>query len=162
MLPALATLTVLIYAVFDFTNDHINVDQIVSSGWLSSSFFLTAIAINYLTRKLKESEVIAEVESKAATRLETLNSLIIERMQTGVMICTNDGTIVSSNSSAKQLLELDAGDRRERHYCLSDIDKRLESIAADCRKLNLADSKNSAVRSTNSCLLYTSDAADES
>lgn len=107
LLPALATITVLLFSSIDYLNGSATTSQLVASGWLSLAFFLVNISINYLTTRLRSSEQHAATEAALAKKLSHLNSLIIERMQTGVVIVNSNSTVLSCNSSARQLLELD-------------------------------------------------------
>jgi two-component system sensor histidine kinase PilS (NtrC family) len=106
LLPAIATISVLSITVLDVVQNNAETADIVASGWLSIAFFVIGISINYLTRRLQRSEKIAASEAALAKRLEQLNSVIIERMQTGIIVINHHSEVITFNSAARQLLNV--------------------------------------------------------
>lgn len=107
LVPALATITLLLNVSLDVANGHSSQSALVASGWLGIAFFVTNIGVQYLARQLRSSEQLAEREAAQSKKLENLNSIIIERMQTGVAVLDQNANILSCNIAGRRLLNLD-------------------------------------------------------
>ncbi|GAA5317382.1 MAG: hypothetical protein AseanaTS_25870 [Candidatus Pelagadaptatus aseana] len=66
--------------------------------------FATALSFNYLNQRLRQSAAETEVQTKHARHLEKIAQLIVERMQTGVVVCGPEGNIEVINQSAQKFL----------------------------------------------------------
>ena len=110
-IPALASLCVLTDGYINFLSGYYSTAEFATKGWLGSSFFITCFILQFLVQRLSQTQTIIRKETAYAKNLEYLNSLIIERMQTGVMIIDLSDNILSANSSAIKLL----GDERLSH-----------------------------------------------
>ncbi len=104
LVPSFATITLLLNVSLDIANGNSAQSDLVASGWLGITFFVTSITVQYLTGQLRASELVAQRESAIAQKLGQLNSLVIERMQTGIAIINDDNNIVLFNRSAQKLL----------------------------------------------------------
>lgn len=110
--PAFATLTLFAVVAVRLLDGVANDNEIVASGWLGLSFFVASMAINYLARRMQQSEQRAIVEASSARKLEELNQVIIARMQTGVMIVDRSGEIIASNNAAQRVFAQSHGGKR--------------------------------------------------
>lgn len=104
LVPAFATITLLVNVTIALMQHRVGQSDIVASGWLGITFFVTSITVRYLTERLQASELLAQRESALAKKLEQLNSLIIERMQTGIAVINQNSEIVLCNDSGRKLL----------------------------------------------------------
>lgn len=104
LVPSFATITLLVNMSIGLLQQRVGTSDIVASGWLGITFFVTSITVRYLTARLQASEFIAERESANAKKLEQLNSLVIERMQTGIAVLNHQTEIVLCNNSGRKLL----------------------------------------------------------
>ncbi len=104
LVPAFATITLLANVSVGLLQNLVTQSDIVASGWLGLTFFVTSITVRYLTERLQESELMAQRESALAKKLEQLNSLAIERMQTGIAVINRSSEIVLCNNSGRTLL----------------------------------------------------------
>ncbi len=104
-IAAIATLAVLSEAVYSelFSTGSTHYS---SAGILGATFFATAVLTQILSRKIIESQALAEARAADIANLAMLNSHIISRMQTGVLVVDNVGNIQLSNHAARQLLAL--------------------------------------------------------
>lgn len=109
-IAALATIALLFQAVYaDMFTPFAS--QYSSAGILGATFFATAILTHILSRKIVESQQLAEQRAADIENLAMLNSHIISRMQTGVLVINNAGQIQLSNFAARQLLGLGENSR---------------------------------------------------
>jgi two-component system sensor histidine kinase PilS (NtrC family) len=78
--------------------------QYVQAGALGTLCFAAALFVQGVTRRLQASESLAEQRALDVANLEALNSLILERMQTGILVLNPQQRVLLANHSAKQLL----------------------------------------------------------
>ncbi|WP_394203198.1 sensor histidine kinase [Marinagarivorans algicola] len=105
-LAALATVIVIgdsVYAAI--VNKAVDKD-IFSSGVLGAVLFLTALTFQFLTEKIRTSDLAAATHSAHAEHLQKLAQAIITRMRTGIIVIDNTGKIELINDSALQLMDL--------------------------------------------------------
>ena len=105
-IAALATLAVLVEAAYTEVFNAGVVDY-SDAGILGATFFATAILTQVLSKKIKESEQLADERAADIINLAMLNDHIISQMQTGVLVVNAEGKIQLSNASARQLLAID-------------------------------------------------------
>ncbi len=68
------------------------------------AFFITSIAGQLISSRLKTSEALAEQRALDIQSLAKLNEQIVQRMQSGIIAVDEDGTIRLMNNSAKLML----------------------------------------------------------
>lgn len=73
-------------------------------GLLGIAFFGIALAARQLTRRLQTSEALARLRAAEVSELELLNTHIIQRMRTGILVIDEKGVIRLANSAAQQML----------------------------------------------------------
>lgn len=74
------------------------------AGLLGILIFISAFLATYTTKRLKESEKIAEQASHELETIVQMNEHIIKSMRTGIMVIKNDGLILMANNAALELL----------------------------------------------------------
>jgi len=79
--------------------------QTVSEGYpqvgvLGIGLFITATLGNTLATRLRSTAALAEKRGLDLANLASVNELIIERMQSGVVVCDNDGRVREMNNAA--------------------------------------------------------------
>ncbi|MES2661832.1 MAG: ATP-binding protein [Pseudomonadota bacterium] len=103
-LAAMATLAIffqhLLITLQTGTGDFLN----LSIGLLGMTFFGTSLLSQYVSRLQQSSESQAQKQAAQLQRLESLNELIIQRMQTGILLIDTRGRVILSNRSAHQML----------------------------------------------------------
>lgn len=99
--------------------------NIFTAGVLGALIFSCALAFNYLSTKLRISALEAAHQAAHAAHLERLAQLIIERMQTGIVVANPDGEVELINRSAENLLNWPSSDQHPR---LTDIDELEEHV----------------------------------
>ena len=106
ILPAFATIALLVSVAINIVDGHADRNDLVGSGWLGIAFFVASTTVRLLTIQIQRSEHLAEREAAQAKKLEHLNSLIIDRMQTGIVVVDTHGTLLLHNEAAARLLAL--------------------------------------------------------
>ncbi len=99
--------------------------SIFTAGMLGALIFACALAFNYLSTKLRMSAIEAAHQAAHAAHLERLAQLIIERMQTGIVVANQAGEVELINRSAENLLNWPSGDQVPR---LTDIEELEEHV----------------------------------
>jgi len=70
-----------------------------------ASFFATAILAHELSRRVRTSERIATERGVDLANLQRLNTLVIDRMNTGVVVVDDGGQVCLINQAAERLLD---------------------------------------------------------
>jgi two-component system, NtrC family, sensor histidine kinase PilS len=78
--------------------------HLTESAMLGFAFFVTAVIIQQIARRLAESEALAETRHKAIVQLEELNWQIVQRMRTGIVVFDRGQRIVLANKAAENLM----------------------------------------------------------
>ena len=77
---------------------------VVRSGIFGILLFATAVIFIFLTKRLTMVQALAKSEAQAATRLQHLNDLVINKMLTGIVVFDADFRIEQLNDRASLLL----------------------------------------------------------
>lgn len=80
--------------------------DLFAAGILGIVLFATAISFQFLTNKIRISDLAAATQSAYAEHLQKLAQAIITRMRTGVIVMDEQGRIELINESALQLMDL--------------------------------------------------------
>ncbi|MFN3581737.1 MAG: histidine kinase dimerization/phospho-acceptor domain-containing protein, partial [Pseudomonas sp.] len=104
LLSSLASL-VIIYLTFYLSLSHPTVSQsYLQVGVLGCIFFAVAMFVQRLSRRLRQSESLAQQQAASLASLEKLNQLIIHRMRTGIMVLGERQKVLLANEAAAQML----------------------------------------------------------
>lgn len=103
-LAALSSLLVLTQAVYAMQTSEADNRHLFSAGTLGVILFTCSLLFNYLSNKLRLSAAEAAAQTEHAAHLQRLAQLIVERMQTGILVASPNGAIDLINQSATQLL----------------------------------------------------------
>lgn len=103
-LAALSSLLVLTQALYTIQTSGADNRHLFSAGTLGMILFTCSLLFNYLSNKLRLSAAEAAAQSEHAAHLQRLAQLIVERMQTGILVAGPNGAIDLVNQSATQLL----------------------------------------------------------
>ena len=112
------------------TAERAEMSQFVQAGMVGMAYFTAALAIRYLSQRISTTQHLAERRREDIERLSQINQLIVQRMQTGVVVMSCDGEIRLLNNAAAELLDysdavISAGSRAP---------SELVSMAADQEK----------------------------
>jgi two-component system sensor histidine kinase PilS (NtrC family) len=78
--------------------------QYLQTGTLGALCFAAALFLQGLTRRLQQSESLAEQRATAVANLEALNSSILQRMRTGILLLDQQHRVLMANPGAHSLL----------------------------------------------------------
>lgn len=109
-IAAIATIAILAEAIYSQLFDP-GQTQYSNAGILGATFFATAVLTHVLSRKIAESQQLADERAADIVNLAMINENIISRMQTGVLVVDKEGKIQLINQSARQLLGLETADK---------------------------------------------------
>jgi len=76
----------------------------IQAGILGLSYFTTAIVVNFLARRIRESEALARKRGVDLANMAELTEHIIQRMQTGILVIDQDNHVRLMNEAAWQML----------------------------------------------------------
>ena len=100
-ISALAIISEQIYSQLIYTN---YAPAFTQAGLLGILIFISALLATYTTKRLKESEKIAEQASHELETIVQMNEHIIKNMLTGIIVIKNNGAILMANNAALELL----------------------------------------------------------
>ncbi len=78
--------------------------QFVQAGALGALCFASALFIQRLTKRLHQSETLAQQRAVDVANLETLNSLILQRIRTGILVIDRQYRVLLANQGALNML----------------------------------------------------------
>ncbi|SDM07140.1 sensor histidine kinase [Pseudomonas indica] len=78
--------------------------QYLQAGALGALCFAAALFVQSITRRLQVTETLAEQRATDVANLEALNSLILQRMRTGILVLDNQHRVILANQGALNLL----------------------------------------------------------
>jgi two-component system, NtrC family, sensor histidine kinase PilS len=104
LLAALASL-VAIYLTFYLTLSYPGISQgYLQVGVLGCIYFAVAMFVQRLSRRLRQSETLAQQQAASLASLEKVNQLIIHRMRTGIIVVGTRHKVLQANEAAAQML----------------------------------------------------------
>ena len=100
-ISALAIITEQIYSQIIYPD---YAPAFTQAGLLGILIFISAFLATYTTKRLKESEKLAEQASHELETIVQMNEHIIKNMRTGIIVIKNNGRILMANNAALELL----------------------------------------------------------
>jgi two-component system, NtrC family, sensor histidine kinase PilS len=125
-LAAFATLLILAETLYSSSSTGPDSRNLFTAGVLGALIFGCALVFNYLSTKLRLSALEAANQAAHAAHLEQLAQLIIERMQTGIVVASERGQVELINRSAQSLLNWPKSTSHEPR--LADIEELEEHV----------------------------------
>ncbi len=108
-LIAAVAATGLIYLTFYLSLDYPTASsQFVQAGALGTLCFAAALLVQGLTHRLQASETLARQRAEDVANLEALNTLILQRMRTGILVLDPQQRVLLANQGVLQMLEQDS------------------------------------------------------
>lgn len=104
-IAALASIVILLEQIYSSFFSP-SVSSYPAAGLLGITYFATALIFLFLTRRVRESEELAQLRGIDLANMAQLTEHIIQRMQTGVVVIDPKGNIRLLNESAAQMLDL--------------------------------------------------------
>jgi len=108
LLASLACSIIVYWEIFNsFTSS--STEQYARAAFIGLSCFATALLMQYIVSRAKKSQQIADERQSQVTDLTLINNSIVERIRTGIVVCSKDGEIRTINKAARTLLNLKKG-----------------------------------------------------
>jgi two-component system sensor histidine kinase PilS (NtrC family) len=89
-MAAIASFIPVSVSLSEFIFNTVDESGVVRSGIFGILLFATAVIFIFLTKRLTTVQELAKSESQAATRLQHLNDLVINKMLTGIVVFDRD------------------------------------------------------------------------
>ncbi len=105
-LAAFAALLVLFMSVFKVLYDNETTHSIFTAGVTGILLFMTAFSFHFLAQKIRTSQQVAAEHAQYAANFQRWAQLIVERMQTGIVIVNQTLAVELINDAARHLLML--------------------------------------------------------
>ncbi len=99
-LAALLTSTVVVYPILYLQEA---AEGVMRVGIIGMIYFAAAFILQHITKRIVSSEQLAHKRAQDVAELESLNHQIIQRMQTGIVVCNEFGNIRLINQAATTL-----------------------------------------------------------
>ncbi|NVJ62307.1 MAG: hypothetical protein HWE27_18105 [Gammaproteobacteria bacterium] len=122
---AIASAAVLGEAIYLNLSGSNTSDYITQAGLLGATFFATSLFALLTARRLRQSELEAELTSADLASMEALNERIIQFMKTGVVVVDKNLRVQFINAAARRLLEMPANVNGQQ---LSLLSRELERV----------------------------------
>ncbi|WP_439135872.1 two-component system sensor histidine kinase NtrB [Pseudomaricurvus sp.] len=124
-LAALSSLLVLSQALYMMQTSAGDNRSLFAAGTLGIILFACSLLFNYLSGKLRASAAEATAQAEHAAHLQRLAQLIVERMQTGIVVTDPSGSVDLINQSATQLLNWPQNGQPLRLNDMEELETRL-------------------------------------
>ncbi len=103
-IAAISSIGVLLHIAWSSILSPDQVKYFVPAGLLGMLFFAASLITQLIARHIRHTEILADEQQDLAERLAKTNLLILQKMQTGIIVIDTDARIRSINKSAQQLL----------------------------------------------------------
>lgn len=103
-IAAISSIGVLLHIAWSSMQSPDQMKYFVPAGLLGMLFFSASLATQLIARHIRRTEILADEQQDLAEKLAQTNLLILQKMQTGIIVIHANGCIHSINNSAQQLL----------------------------------------------------------
>ncbi len=104
LIAAIAALGMLSLTIYLSLLRPVPASHFVQAGALGALCFAAALVLQGLTRRLQQSESLAEQRAVDVASLEELNALILQRMRTGILVLDKQHRVLLANQGAQNML----------------------------------------------------------
>ena len=104
LFAAIATLAVLTEQVVSRVLEQSTATGFTQAGMLGILIFASALLTTYIANHLRATEKLAEDKSQLLESAVQMNEQIIANMRTGILVVSDDATILMANNAAAELL----------------------------------------------------------
>lgn len=125
VVAAIATVGLIAQVTYATLREQFDAQDFLNTGLVGLLLFATSLLVQYLSRRIRSTQLIAEQQSAAAASLEQLNQIIIQRMRTGIIVVADNGVIKMMNAAAARLADLDSKAALAQHMLTGPLRERL-------------------------------------
>lgn len=126
VIAAISSVTLIAQVIYAALTRRIDAPDFLGTGLLGILLFATSLLVQFLARRIRSSQLLAEQQSAAAAGLEQLNQIIIQRMRTGIIVVGENGVIKMINAAAARLADLDDKAALAQHMLTGPLRERLD------------------------------------
>lgn len=112
LVAAAATLALITQHLYLSYLDELFAKNSLTVGLSGILYFATSFVIQYLAHRIRTSQQIAERKTADAADLQALNDIIIQRMQTGILVVNEYNQVRMLNQAAIKMLSLSKQDNK--------------------------------------------------
>ncbi|MEX0624495.1 MAG: HAMP domain-containing sensor histidine kinase [Saccharospirillum sp.] len=98
-------------------------DNLLQAALLGVAFFAVTLLLQYLISRVRSTEQLARAQADTILDLRHLNELIVQRMRTGIIVTTWEGSIRLMNHAAREQLGLE----QPTFWLPRDMQKRMDT-----------------------------------
>lgn len=131
LFAAVATLTILLHEIYAHLHTLFEKTAYTQAGLLGAALFATALVAITMADRATESAKLAEKRGVDLANLAKLNEHLINKMEAGIMVIDDDGTIRMINHAAWKLLD---EPKTSEHTKLLDVSMPLYDLYTSWRK----------------------------
>lgn len=125
VVAAIASVGLITQVTYATLQRRLDAQDFLNTGLVGALLFATSLLVQYLSRRIRSTQLIAEQQSAAAASLEQLNQIIIQRMRTGIIVVADNGVIKMMNAAAARLADLDSKAALAQHMLTGPLRERL-------------------------------------
>ncbi len=108
LVAAIATLALLGDTFYLITRQQDGTGSLLTCATLGILAFATSISFQFLSQRLRTTQLLALQRAADVSKLQNLNTLIVQRMRTGILVVDDAGRIKMMNDAATELLDAGA------------------------------------------------------
>ncbi|MDY6829390.1 MAG: ATP-binding protein [Pseudomonadota bacterium] len=107
LLAAIATLEVMAAEIYlHWAGGDTQSADFFQAGILGALYFITALTMQYLTQRIRSSDVLTAQQARDIADLQSLNQSIVQRMRTGILVIDAQGQVRTINQAAAAWLQV--------------------------------------------------------
>jgi two-component system sensor histidine kinase PilS (NtrC family) len=125
VIAAIASVGLITQVTYAALQRRLDAQDFLNTGLVGALLFATSLLVQFLSRRIRSTQLIAEQQSAAAASLEQLNQIIIQRMRTGIIVVADNGIIKMMNAAAARLADLDSKAALAQHMLTGPLRERL-------------------------------------
>lgn len=118
------------------------------AGFLGAAVFTTALLSHVLSKRLRETQELAEQRGIDLENMAQLNEHVIKRLQSGVIVVDNENKILLMNNSARQMFDIPISKKLDSNK-LDILSIEIYQQLVDWKKGELNESKPFRISGTN-------------
>jgi len=104
LVAAVASIAVLLEALWLVYREVSPIGEVFSAGLLGVLLFTSSVLVQRLAVRLQKSQALATQRAREVAELQQLNQLIVQRMQTGILLVDGGNRVRIANHAASRLL----------------------------------------------------------
>ena len=105
LVAALATIALLADTFYLIDTGQVPSENLLPAGLLGILFFATSLGFQYLSQRLRTTQLLAQQRAADVSKLQNLNQMIVQRMRTGILVVDSNHRIKMINHAAAEQLQ---------------------------------------------------------